>query len=253
MSKSRSLSRRRSAFTIIELLVVIAIIGVLVAMLLPSLEKAREQAITVKCSSNLKQIGLALSLYSNDNHGQFPRTIYVPDSPVSFGTNAAAPNPFAPGGPVPNDVTAALFLLIRSQNIPTIIFNEPYTDEVQDTPDSATDLSARSNFTDYKNNLGYSYANPYPGKAAADAGYQLSNHLNPAFAVAADLNPGVAGKNSRNHEERGQNVLFADIHVEFTRDRYCGVSGDDIYTNKAGAVEASPVDALDSVLLPTDK
>jgi prepilin-type N-terminal cleavage/methylation domain-containing protein len=61
-------------FTLIELLVVIAIIGILMAMLLPALSKARTFAIHVTCKGQLKQHGLGIAVYTNDNNGIWPTT-----------------------------------------------------------------------------------------------------------------------------------------------------------------------------------
>ena len=54
-------------FTLIELLIVIAIIGILSSLLLPSLTKAREEARSVTCKSNLRQMGIGTQIYSTDN------------------------------------------------------------------------------------------------------------------------------------------------------------------------------------------
>jgi len=75
----------RRGFTLVELLVVIGIIALLISILLPALNRAREQANLIECESNLKQVGQLCAIYETENQGYLPYSYaqmqYNPTSP----------------------------------------------------------------------------------------------------------------------------------------------------------------------------
>jgi prepilin-type processing-associated H-X9-DG protein len=271
----------KRGFTLTDLSILLAILALLAGSVIPLVfERTSESGGRIRCASNLRQIGQAIQMYAIDNGGSLPRAAYDGSggAPTEY-TNWQAADPFGRGAPGPNDVTAALFLLVRTLPLmpealvcPTAAGAEPW-DFGGQTARQVSNLPGRQF-------LSYSYHNVYiaPGvplpavsTPAADATFALAADMNPGGAAVLSVTP-TSGRpemsraNSPNHNGDGQNVLYADGHVEYQVTVFCGMLRrlgqaatsfrDNIYTfgvtGQPGAgVRGAPVDALDSVLLPT--
>jgi prepilin-type N-terminal cleavage/methylation domain-containing protein len=263
---------KSKGFTLIELLVVVAIIALLIAILLPSLARARELARRSVCGSQLKQIGTALNVYAKDNNEKFP-TIQSPgaashqmrggdmnqaaggQSPLR-NLGAGVDNPFARSS---NPITSVnvrtpssnLWLLnsygLATPQIfvcPSVKDKAAASDPLNDEGSAQAPKYYSDFYTDSKAGLLFAYSFQYPFTS-------WGTNVRPGFVIGADENNGSnpesahASANekearSTNHLLEGQNVLKVDASVAFEPSVHVGLEGDNIYTSLRG-VTTSPL------------
>ncbi len=185
--------RFSKGFTLIELLVVIAIIGILAGILLPVLSRAREAARKTQCASNVKQIGMGLIMYANENSEQFPSdSAYEGVRPAMRGLN----------------------LLFDTYVSDRKVFNCPSDTTVSNVTQDANMGTAASSATEAFDSNECSYGYDRAHTQADDAGVALAADRPPT-------NPSSTAS-SANHNGRGQNVVYIDGHVEFVNSPLAG-------------------------------
>jgi prepilin-type N-terminal cleavage/methylation domain-containing protein len=254
---------KRRGFTLIELLVVVAIIALLIAILLPSLGKARELSNRSVCAANLRGICQSMNVYASDNTEAYPiiaRTGNT-NAGISVGVSASGTDSGAVintmyGTNTPSVSQNMWILVLLGQVAPKQFLCK--SDPAPVVYSSATsNLNYVSNFNnngtiDTSNNnflYGLSYSFDYPYTSSNAIGGWWRNNTDAGLPLMADMTPlSGSGKptaantsngtnrlaNSFTHQGDGQCVGYGDSHAEFARLPNVGQSNDNIYSTNGG-------------------
>ena len=227
----KKLQEGRSAFTLIELLVVIAIISMLVALLLPSLKKAKDVAHKSVCTSNLRQIGTAFVSYMNDYDGYFV-TLGTPGSPEDISCPSYYGGGRAGGSP-PNEVPAEIRPLYSYIPAVNLTRKFSYSSVFWCPKDYIGNNAWWSNATYYYwRGVSYDYNNAggfgqYKNRSDALYGCGLGGKKGSSIANSSKRvmvnDADISVKNSW-HARISTNMLFVDGHVDMLQTPYPGTS-----------------------------
>jgi prepilin-type N-terminal cleavage/methylation domain-containing protein/prepilin-type processing-associated H-X9-DG protein len=195
---------RRKAFTLIEMLVVIAIVGILFTLVVPTIEKARRNALRMNCASNLRQVGMAVKMYLMDHNNVFP-----PLEPADkFGALATYYLPYL------NGATAVFRCPAQKNNLPSIYGERLYI----------PGQSYSNAWVGYEFNAFFAYATT-GSYIRTLSSRDVNNASICAYAFDYPYNTNIVADAPYIPHQGGMNVLYLDWHVNWLEQSQYQING----------------------------